>query len=430
MRRVELEFGAGKLRLDLPVSAGFLGVITPGEPPALPDFDAAVRSALGEPIDSPPLAEIAHGRRDACVVVSDGTRAVPNPQLLPPLLEVIHRAGVPRERTLILIATGLHEPSTQAQRERLLGPEIARSYRVADHKAQEPAGLVRVGELEGGVPLHIDARYARADLKLLTGLIEPHMWAGWSGGRKSILPGIAGVETVRLVHSPAMVDHPRTRPGVLEGNPFHRLALQALELAGADFLVNVTVDRALETTGVFAGDPVSAHARGCAFLERFAVRQLPEPLDFLVTTNGGAPLDCNLYQAAKGITGAADVVRPGGGILVAAACPDGAGSPDYHRVLEAIDAPRPFLERLHRGELFLPDQWCAQEAMRVGLSHRVGLHAQGVGAAEVERLGLHWVDDIGAAVAMALETYGPDARWAVVPDGPWVVLKPGWKESR
>jgi lactate racemase len=422
MSLVALEFGAGTLQVRLPTSPGFQGVITPAEPPALPDLGAAVRAAIAHPPHSQPLARLAAGRRDACVVVSDRTRAVPNPALLPPLLEVLLAAGIPRERTVILIATGLHEPSTPAQQVRLLGPEIAAAYPVYDHKAQDEAGLVQVGTLEGGIPLHIDARYARAELKLLTGLIEPHMWAGYSGGRKSIVPGISGLETVRWVHGPAMVDHPHTRPGRIEGNPFHRLALEGMALAGADFLVNVTVGRDLAPTGVFAGCPLRAHARGCAFLARHATRVLPEPLDFVLTTNGGAPLDCNLYQAAKGITGAADVVRPGGTILVAAACPDGPGSPAYRRVLAAVDEPRAFLARLHRGELFMPDQWCAQEAMRVALDRRVWIHSTGVGPDEVARLGLRWVGDIEAAVADLLEEYGLAARWAVVPDGPWVVL--------
>ena len=429
MNRVSLKFGPGSLRVDLPDTPGFQGVLAARPTPALDDLDSAVLAAMAAPISSPPLRELARGRRDACVVVSDSTRAVPNPTLLPPILAVLEAAGIPRERTLILIATGLHEPSTQQQRVALLGRAIAEGYPVADHKAQEPEGLVTVGEIEGGVPLQIDARYAGADLKLLTGLIEPHMWAGFSGGRKSILPGIAGLATVRVMHGPAMVSHPGARPGRLDGNPFHRVALQALALAGADFLVNVTVDGALRPTGVFAGDPVLAHRTGCDMLARHCRCTVAEPLDFVVTTNGGTPLDCNLYQAAKGITGAVDVVRPGGTILTAAACPDGPGSPAFRRVLAAIDEPRAFLARLHRGELFMPDQWCAQETMEAALDRQVWIHSTGVGPSDVAPLGLRWVDSVEAGVAALLDQYGPDARWAVVPDGPWVVLEPGWEES-
>ncbi len=424
MKTVQLKFGTGTLPLRLPITPGFAGVFRPSQPPAVSDMVTAVRDAIEHPPCSLPLRRLARGRTDACVVVSDSTRAVPNRELLPPLLAVIEDEGIPPERIVILIATGLHEPSTRAEKEQLVGPEIVARYRVVDHRAQEPDGLVWMGTIGDGVPLWIDRHYAEADLKVLTGLIEPHMWAGFSGGRKSILPGISGVETVRRVHGPAMVDHPKTRPGLLEGNPFHELALEAMERAGADFLVNVTVDGALATTGVFAGDPIQAHARGCAFLASHSTRRVPAELDFLVTTNGGSPLDCNLYQSAKGISCAADVVRPGGAMLVTAACPLGTGSPDYQRVLAAIDEPRAFLARLHRGELFMPDQWCAQEAMRVALDHEIWFHSTGVGPADVAPLGLRWAEDPQATLEMLLERYGPDARWAVVPDGPWVVLEP------
>ncbi len=426
MPRVALKVGLGELTVDLPDSQGFQGVLRADEPPPLPDSASQASLSLAEPCTGPPLCELARGCRSACIVVSDATRPVPNPVLLAPILAALLAAGLPRESITLLIATGMHEPSTQAQRERLLGTEIARSFAVFDHCARDEQGLVEVGTLAGDVPLRIDRRYASADLKILTGLIEPHMWAGYSGGRKSILPGIASLETLRTLHGPAMVAHPRTRSGLLEGNPFHEAALEALALAGADFLVNVTVDRQRHVTGIFAGDPVRAHLEGCRFLAEHCRCTVPEPLDFVLTTNGGLPLDCNLYQASKGITGAETIVRPGGTILLAAACGDGLGSAAFRAVVERIDEPGVFLARLHRGELFMPDQWCAQAILQVAQGREVWVRSAGVSATDVAPLGLRWVAELEGALASLLERYGADARWAVVPDGPWVVLEPGW----
>ncbi len=422
--RVVLKYGTEGLPVELEPTPGFQGVVAPSEPPVLPDPAEAVAQSLEEPIASAPLAEFARGRKSACVVISDITRPVPNPVILPPVLRVLEGAGIPREHITILIATGMHRASTPEERERLLGRELLGLYRVEDHDSRNREALAEVGTLGGGIPVLINRTYLEAECKVLTGFIEPHMWAGYSGGRKSLLPGLSGIETLQYMHGPEMVAHPGTAYGKLDGNPFHEAGLRVMEMAGADFIVNVTLDTRKRITGVFSGHPVEAHLRGCAFLSEHCVREVEAPLDFIVTTNAGAPLDCNLYQTVKGMTGAAAVVKPGGDIVIASACPEGAGSPEYRKILEMVDSPRVFLERLMRKEFFIPDQWCAQETYQVVSEYNVWVYTEGLSPEELERFHFRPVRDVGETVRELLDRHGPDARWAVVPDGPMVILKP------
>jgi len=428
--KVVLRYGSEGLPVDLPETPGFAGVLEPSSPPALADPAAEVARRLGEPLASPPLADLARGRRSACVVVRDVTRPVPNALLLPPLLHTLEEAGVPREGILLLVATGMHRPTAPGELPGLLGPEVLGRYRVADHDGRRPEDLVEVGRLGEGVPALVNRRYVEAELKVLTGFVEPHMWAGYSGGRKSILPGISGLETLQFMHGPEMVAHPGCEYGRLEGNPFHEAGLRVMALAGADFVVNVTQDSARRVTGVFAGHPVEAHLAGCRFLEPHCVRELDAPLDFAVTTNAGAPLDCNLYQTTKGITGAAAAVRPGGDILVASRCAEGAGSPEYGRLLADAPSPTALLESLHRHEAFVPDQWCAQETCQVLLDRNVWVYSEGFSAEELARFHLRKADDVAGWVRDRLARHGPQARWAVVPEGPMVILRVAGDDGR
>lgn len=420
---VTLKYGTEGLPVEIEETPGFVGVLAPSEPGPLADPSGAVAAGLADPIACAPLAALARGRRSACVVISDVTRPVPNPLLLPPLLETIEAAGIPRERILILVATGMHRASTEEERARLVGPEVAGRYPVVDHLSKARDEMVEVGRIGGRVPALVNRRYVEADLKVLTGFIEPHMWAGYSGGRKSVLPGISSLETLQYMHGPEMVAHPGCAYGRLDGNPFHEAGLEVLGLAGGDFVVNVTLDTQKRVTGVFSGHPVTAHLAGCDFLSRHCVRELEAPLDFIVTTNAGAPLDCNLYQTVKGITGAAPAVKAGGDILVASRCVEGAGSPEYRKILEMVDSPRAFLNRIMQKEFFIPDQWCAQETYQVLLDRAVHVYTEGFTPAELERYHFRPVRDVGAGIRALLEKHGPHARWAVVPDGPMVILR-------
>ena len=421
--RVHLKYGEQGLDLDFPETPNFVGVLYPQEAAVLPEPEKAVQQSLVEPIASQPLQNLARGKRDAVIVISDITRPVPNALLLPVIIRELEKAGIPSEQITILIATGIHRPNEGAELERLVGKEIAASYRVINHFSKKDEEMVLVGQVGDGVPALVNKHYLAADLKILTGFIEPHMWAGFSGGRKSILPGISSVKTLQYMHGPEMVAHPQTRYGVLEGNPFHEAGLAIMKQAGADFIVNVTLDTSKRLTGVFAGDPVEAHLAGVEFLSRHCVRTLDAPLDFVVTTNAGAPLDCNLYQTSKGISGVAGATREGGVILVASECLEGFGSEEYRAVFEHVTTPQAFIEKLLKKEFFIPDQWCAQETYQVMLKNEIWVYTTGIDAATLKRFHFRPVPHLEHAIFELLDKFGRDARWAIVPDGPLLILK-------
>lgn len=420
---IRLKYGEKGLDLEVPETANFVGVLYPEEAKFLPAPEEAVEQSLLNPIASKPLKELGRGKSDAVIVISDITRPVPNALLLPIIIRHLEEAGIPSDKITILIATGIHRPNEGEELERLVGKEIASSCRIINHFSKNQDDMALVGHIGDGVPALVNKHYLAADLKILTGFIEPHMWAGFSGGRKSILPGISSIKTLEFMHGPEMVAHPLTRYGVLEGNPFHEAGLTIMEQAGADFIVNVTLDTDKNITGVFSGHPVKAHIEGVEFLSRHCVHTLKEPLDFVVTTNAGAPLDCNLYQTAKGISGVAGATREGGVILIATECLEGFGSEEYRAVFEHATTPQAFIEKLMKKEFFLPDQWCAQETYQVMLKNEIWVHTQGIDADTLRRLHFRPVKNISEAIAELLDRFGQGARWAIVPDGPLLILK-------
>ncbi len=418
----DLKYGNGTLSLEYPETPNFQGVLYPAVASALKDPAVEVEKSLTAPIDSASLAAIARGRKDAVIVISDITRPVPNRMLLPVIIAQLEKAGLPAECISILVATGIHRPNEGAELEQLVGVEIAANYRVINHMSKQDGDMVLVGHIGNGVPAYVNRHYVEADLKILTGFIEPHMWAGFSGGRKSILPGISSVKTLEFMHGPEMVAHPQTRYGVLDGNPFHEAGLAIMAKAGADFIVNVTLDTSKRVTGVFSGHPVNAHLAGVAFLAQHCVKILDDPLDFVVTTNAGAPLDCNLYQTAKGLSGVAGATRDGGVILIASACPEGFGSEEYREVFEYATSPQEFIDKVMNMSFSVPDQWCAQETYQVMTKKEVWLHTDGIAAETLRRFHFHPVADMTFAVRQLLERFGNHARWAIIPDGPMLIL--------
>ena len=420
---IRLKYGEEGLDLEFPKTPNFVGVLSPQEAKIIAAPAEAVAQALAQPIASASLQNVARGKTDAVIVISDITRPVPNRLLLPLIIQELEAAGIPADKITILIATGIHRPNEGAELERLVGKEIASTYRIINHFSKNPEEMALVGQIGDGVPALVNKHYLAADLKILTGFIEPHMWAGFSGGRKSILPGISSVKTLEFMHGPEMVAHPQTRYGVLAGNPFHEAGLAIMQQAGADFIVNVTLDTSKQLTGVFAGHPVKAHLAGVEFLSRHCVHSLAEPLDFVVTTNAGAPLDCSLYQTAKGISGVAGAMREGGVILIASECLEGFGSEEYRAVFEHASTPEAFIEKLLKKEFFLPDQWCAQETYQVMLKNEIWVHTKGIDAATLKRFHFKPAPRINQAIAELLDRFGQEARWAIVPDGPLLILK-------
>ncbi len=422
--RVSVNYGRTGLEVDLP-EANVVKVLSyqPADP--LPDPAAAVARRLAEPVGTPPLAELARGRRDACVVICDVTRPVPNAVLLPPLLETLEGAGIPRERILILVATGMHRPNEGDELRDMVGPFVFDHYRIENHHGRELAEHTYLGDSPRGVPAWIDSRYVRADLKITTGLIEPHFMAGFSGGRKLICPGIAALETVREWHGPRFLEHENARNGCFDGNPVHEENTAIARMAGCDFIVNVVLDDRRRILEVFAGDMEAALERGVGFVRPRVTDTVPEPVDVVVTSSAGYPLDTTFYQSVKGMVAALPIVKPGGTIVLAAGMSEGIGSPEFQRLFREHATLDAFMHRILHEGYFVMDQWQLEELAKVRRHARVRVVTDGLPAETLSGLFVEPAESVEAAVADALGEYGPQATIAVIPEGPYVLAALG-----
>jgi len=418
--RVVLDYGRTGMAVELPGDR-IVGPLAIRDVPPLDLPEAAVVAALENPIGTAPLRQIARGRKDACILVCDITRPVPNRTILRPTLQVLHEAGIARERILLLIATGLHRPSTSAEKYEMLGDDIAGEYRVEDHHGTRLDEHTLVGTTARGIPAWIDSRYVRADLKITTGLIEPHLMAGYSGGRKLICPGVAALETVKRWHGPELLEHPRADCGILDGNPIHEENTAIARMAGCDFIVNVTLDSQRQVTSVVAGDMERAFLEGVRFMEGICRAEVERPVDIVVTSSAGYPLDTTFYQAIKGLTGCLPIVKEGGTIIMAASLADGVGSPEFASVFHENPSLEVFMKRILGREYFVMDQWQVEELAKVRRKARVKIVSDGLTADVLRSCFVEPAATVEAALADSLAEYGPDAQVAVIPKGPYVL---------
>lgn len=418
--RVKLDYGRTGLEVEVPEDR-VVGELAIRSVEPLDDPEAAVAASLEVPIGSRPLREIAQGKKSACILVCDITRPVPNELILRPMLRVLEEAGLEPSDILILVATGLHRPSTEAERIEMLGPEIAGAYRVEDHRGTALEEHTFLGITPRDVPVWIDSRYIQADLKIATGLIEPHLMAGYSGGRKLICPGIAAFETVKIWHSPRFLEHPLADCGFLEGNPVHEENTYIARLAGCDFIVNVTLDARRQVTSVVAGDMEKAFLRGVKFVEGVVKARVSQPVDIVLTSGAGYPLDTTFYQSVKGMTGALPIVKDGGTIILAASLTEGIGSPEFTGLFREFPTLDAFMDRILTGDGFILDQWQLEELAKVRRKARVKVVSDGLPADVLSGLFVEPAESVESALAASLEEYGPDARLAVIPKGPYVL---------
>ena len=418
--QVTLDYGKTGLTVSLPDERLLLPPLTIKDAPPLADPEAALEAALFQPIGTPPLAELARGKKTACIVICDITRPVPNQLILPGILRTIEAAGVPRAGITILIATGLHRPNEGEELIELVGPEIAANYRCVNHHGKVREEHDYLGTTDAGVPIWIDHRYTRAELKITTGLIEPHLMAGYSGGRKVICPGIAGLETVRVWHGPRFLEHPRADCGSLEGNPVHAENTKIAQIAGCDFIVNVCIDGKRRVTWLGAGDMIQVWEQGVAFCRETVKAAVPAPVDIVVTSCAGYPLDTTWYQAVKGLTGALPIVKKGGTIILAASMTEGLGSPEFQAMLADYQA---------RGRYYGPsaadtcemDEWQLVMFKKVLAHCRVMVVTGGLPPEILRQCQVEPMPSVEEAVAVCLAEYGEAARIAVIPKGPYVL---------
>ena len=420
--QVEMRYGTGTLPIEIP-DRNVVRVLEISDSIPLPDEDGAVREAIAAPIASSPLAELANGRESACIVISDITRPVPNKVILPPMLETLEASGIPREKITILIATGIHRPNNAEELEIMVGRDIMETYRIVNHLSQKPETHTYLGETQNGTPVYINKTYLDSDLKVITGLIEPHLMAGYSGGRKAICPGIAAVETMKVMHGPELMEHPKSAVGILEGNPFHIEATEIALMAGVDFNLNVAIDKERRITGVFAGDMVESHRIGAEFVEQQAKVTLPAPADAVVVSSAGYPLDATFYQAVKGLLTAVEIVKQGGSILLVAACSEGIGSKPFTDLIFKTDDLTAFVQGLYNPANFVIDQWQLEELAKVARKADIYFYTDGIPYHQRAKLFVHPLKHAQEGIKEILNQYGEDAQIAVIPEGPYVLAQ-------
>ena len=416
---IKLAYGKTGLPIELDGSLN-VTVVEPSFVPALPDPEAAVREALRAPIGSPPLADLVRPGIRVGVVFSDITRPAPTPLMLAAVLEILD--AIPGVEVVLFNALGTHRPNTEAELRGMVGDAIFERRRIVQNDTFDPATQILAGVTSKGHETWLNAELMACDLKILTGFIEPHLFAGFSGGGKAIMPGMAGQRTVLGNHDAGMVGHPKAIWGVTQGNPIWEEVREVAGQAGRLFLLNVTLNRDKAVTGVFAGDLDQAHAAGCAFVKRSAMVPVPRPFDIVVTTNSGYPLDINLYQSVKGMRAADQVVRQGGAIIIATRCSDGIPEHGlYGKILRESNSPRELLTKICAPGFLAQDQWQAQIQALIQQKAAIYVRSDGLTDDEIRAALLLPCRRIEDTIVDLLKKYSLGASICVMPEGPQTI---------
>ena len=413
-----LAYGRSGLPVELPDDR--TTVVEPTYIPALPDQSGALLNAIRNPIGTPPLRQLVRPNQTVAIAVCDITRPMPSATVLPVVLRELRH--LPAEGIAILVATGTHRSNTLAELEQMLGSDVVKNYRVINHSAFDDTKLRHVADTEDGIPIWLNRTWTDSDFRITTGFVEPHFFAGFSGGPKMVAPGLAGFETTMQLHSAALIGHPRSTWGITEGNPIHDAIRQVAAMTGVDFSIDVTINRDRGITSVYAGELFAAHRAACAAAKRVSMRRVKEPFDIVLTTNGGYPLDLNLYQAVKGMSAAAQVVRDGGAIICAAECSDGIPEHgDYKKILSQAVSPQELLDTINSPGHRRHDQWQAQIQAQIQLRADVYVKSSYLTPDQVRAAHLEPVDDLEEAVTEMLRKYGGNSRLCVLPEGPQTI---------
>ena len=417
--QINLAYGKNGLRIALPDDAD-VTVVEPRFVQPLPDPTAALREALQQPMESEPLRDLVTPEDRVAIVFSDITRPTPNHLVLPAILaELSH---LPAQNIVLCNALGTHRPNTAEELSRMLGTDIVQRYRIEQNNAFDPATQTFLGQTSRDHDLWINSAYLEADVKILTGFIEPHFFAGFSGGPKAIMPGMAGQKTVLGNHDARMIGDANATWGVTWGNPLWEECREAALKTSPTFLLNVSLNRNKQITGVFAGNLDAAHTAGTQFVRATAMVQVTAPFDIVITTNSGYPLDMNLYQAVKGMSAAAQVVCDGGAIIIASECSD--GIPDhglYGQLLREASSPEQLLHNIYSASEPRQDQWQAQIQARIQQKAEVYVYSHYLAPDQIETALLNPCTDIAATVEHLRERFGRNARIGVLPEGPQTV---------
>jgi len=418
--KMKIAYGKEGLTIDMP-DKNVVKMLRMCEKPVIKNPREETLKKLSSPTGAPPLAELAKGKRTACIVISDITRPVPNAVIVPPIIEVLEKSGIKSENITVLNATGIHRPNTGDELESLLGPDIPKKYRVVNHMSRDLDTHEYLGETPiYKAPIYVDKTFLAVDLRIATGLIEPHIMAGYSGGRKAIVPGISAFETLKVLHGAACMDYKKNIEGNIEGNTFHQESLYVARLARVDFIVNVTLNEHREITGIFAGDLHEAHMEGVRFMSTQCRDTVDEPVDAVITTSAGYPLDLTFYQAIKGMTAAQYILKEGGVLIIAAKLAEGIGSPEFTKLMLETNTIDEFLDNIKKPGYLVLDQWQFQKFCQVLKNHEVWLYSDSIDRETQEKLFVTPLESVEEGVRKVKARFGENARIAIIPEGPYV----------
>lgn len=416
MKQVILAYGKDNLSIQVPDKAV---IIEPRHLPGLADEKSAVMTALREPIGTPPLKEMVKKTDTVAIVIADITRPTPSEKLVPWLIEEL--SHVPKENFVVINGLGSHRPNTREELIQMLGQEVVDTIKVINHEAFDDNELVHVGRNSYGSDVYMNKTYVEADFRIVTGFIEPHFFAGFSGGPKGINPGIVGIKTVQDFHNAEMIGNPNSTWGVIEGNSVQDAATQNCLMAKPEFMLNVTLNGEKEITNVFAGDVIEAHRIGCDFVKKHAMFAVDEPFDIVITTNSGYPLDQNLYQTVKGMSAGAQVVKKGGSIISVSECCDGLPSHgNFGAILHMRNTPQEMLDMINEPGFSMFDQWEAQKLAMIQLQADCYLYSL-LDKSTVKECMINPVENVEETLAQLMDKYGPNASIAILPLGPLVI---------
>jgi lactate racemase len=416
--RVRLAYGDDGLDIEVPDETT---VVYPNHQQAAPDAVAEVRSALRNPVAGPPLRERVRPGQTVAISVCDITRAQPREIMVTAVLDELDGI-IDLDDVVLLIATGTHRANTQEELREMLGRQVADSVRVVNHNARDSASLAWVGTLGAGVPVWLNREWVGADVRITTGFVEPHFFAGFSGGPKMVAPGLAGLETVLVLHNSSRIGHPAATWGVTVGNPVHDDVRTIAAATGVTYSLDVVLNRDKQIVAAFGGDILVMHEHACRLAKALAMRPVGHRFDVVVTTGSGYPLDQNLYQSVKGMSAASQIALPGGVIICAAECRD--GFPDhgsYRETLQSGGSPQALLDDIASRDTAVPDQWQIQIQAMIQSKHDVIMHTSYLTDADLAAAHLAQASDVGEAVMTALRRTGGRARLCVLPEGPQTI---------
>ncbi|MBU3916678.1 nickel-dependent lactate racemase [bacterium] len=411
--KVKLPFGRTFIDVEMPDDAV---ILEHDSVPGLKNEKDKVMESLKKPINSLPLREVIKKNGTVAIVISDITRPTPNHKIIPWIIEELKDISL--KNFIIINGTGTHRENTDAELSEMLGVDVVNSIRIINHDAFKKSGLKYLGRCNSGAEVFLNREFCEADFKIVTGFIEPHFFAGFSGGPKGIMPGIAGIDTIAHFHSAKLIAHPNSTWGLVEENLIQQEAKEIALMSKPDFMLNVTLNQNKEITNVFAGEMIAAHMFGTRYVKKHSMIACDEPFDIVVTTNSGYPLDQNLYQAVKGMSAARQIVKKGGAIICVAEC--GEGIPDhgnFRKIFNMKDSPREILKMIHKPDFSMSDQWQVQKLAMIQIWADVYLYSK-LEAAEVSRTHIHFVKSIEDTMMALAQKHGKSSRIAVIPQGP------------